>query len=148
MLFAVLLSRVCSPNLYTSQKVHYNPQVLSQGELLSILVDAESSLPSSMAEMVFPGRTLTFPIVLDDRWNRDALDRYMRSARDKAVYLPSNIEYLARNNGLRDGAEALDLLVKTPWVRFLARTCDSLCQYLCSLCLVLGFISPVPSSCR
>ncbi len=66
--------------------------------------------------MVFPGRKLTFPIVLDDRWNREALDRYMRSARDQAVYLPSNIDYLARNNGLKDGAEALQVMISSPWV--------------------------------
>lgn len=68
--------------------------------------------------MEFPGRRITFPIVLDDRWNRDALQRYMRTTRDKAVYLPSNIEYLARNNGLDGGAdEALHKLVVSDWVR-------------------------------
>lgn len=41
----------------------------------------------------------------------------MRSMRDEAVYLPSNIEYLARNNGLEGGAdEALQLLVSSDWV--------------------------------
>lgn len=44
----------------------------------------------------------------------------MRSARDKAVYLPSNIEYLARNNGVEGGGEeALRLLVASPWVMIL-----------------------------
>lgn len=72
-----------------------------------------------MHEVVFPGRKITFPIVLDDRWNREALERYMRSIRDEAVYLPSNIEYLARNNGLEGGAqEALRSLVSTDWVSF------------------------------
>ena len=69
-----------------------------------------------MAGTSFPGRKVTFPIVLDDRWNREALERYMRSIRDEAVYLPSNIEYLARNNGLESGAEALKLLVGSDWV--------------------------------
>lgn len=70
--------------------------------------------------MEFPGRKITFPIVLDDRWNREALEKYMRSARDKAVYLPSNIEYLARNNGVEGGGEeALRLLVASPWVMIL-----------------------------
>ena len=54
--------------------------------------------------------------MLDDRWNRDALARYMRSTRSTAAYLPSNIEYLARNNGLQDGAEALRVLVGTDWL--------------------------------
>lgn len=67
--------------------------------------------------MEFPGRKLTFPIVLDDKWNTEALERYMRSIRNEAVYLPSNIEYLARNNGIEGGKqEALKLLVSSPWV--------------------------------
>ena len=78
---------------------------------------ADTSLPEAYEDMSFPGRKLTFPIVLDDRWNREALERYMHSARDKAVYLPSNIEYLANNNGIEGGGvEALKLLVASPWV--------------------------------
>ena len=41
----------------------------------------------------------------------------MRSTRDKAVYLPSNIQYLADNNGLEGGAqEVLQKLVLSDWV--------------------------------
>lgn len=80
-------------------------------------MDAETSLPASLASHSFPARKITMPIVLDDRWNREALERYARSIRDSAVYLPSNIEYLARNNGLEGAEEALRLLVKTDWVR-------------------------------
>ena len=40
----------------------------------------------------------------------------MRSIRQKAVYLPSNVEYLAKNNGLGSAKEALELLVRTDWV--------------------------------
>ena len=43
----------------------------------------------------------------------------MRSSRDKAVYLPSNVEYLAKNNGLSDANEALQKLVQSDWVRVL-----------------------------
>ncbi|EPQ53370.1 hypothetical protein GLOTRDRAFT_117321 [Gloeophyllum trabeum ATCC 11539] len=99
--------------------VRYDPLTTPQSALLSALVDAESSLPDSMESMTFPGRKITFPVVLDDRWSREALDRYMRSIRDKSVYLPSNIEYLARNNGLKGGAaEALELLTRGPYLVF------------------------------
>ncbi|KDQ58291.1 hypothetical protein JAAARDRAFT_193705 [Jaapia argillacea MUCL 33604] len=102
-----------------STMCRYDPSVISQAELLQNLVDAENSLPDSMKDMEFPGRRITFPIVLDDRWNREAVQRYMRSIRDKAVYLPSNIEYLANNNGLDGGAEeALKLLISSDWLVF------------------------------
>ena len=84
------------------------------------MIDVEAALPASVDELTFPGRRIMFPVVLDDRWNREALDRYMRSIRANAAYLPSNIEYLARNNGLNSAQEALKLLVGTDWVSLLA----------------------------
>lgn len=66
--------------------------------------------------MSFPGRRITFPIVLDDPWSKEATERYMRSIREKAVYLPSNVEYLAKNNGLSRPKEALEKLVSSDWV--------------------------------
>lgn len=70
-----------------------------------------------MSDIEFPGRKIVFPIVLDDRWNREALERYMNTTRSKAVYLPCNIDYLARNNGLQGGAtEALEKLMGSSWV--------------------------------
>ena len=85
--------------------------------MLAILLEVERLLPDSASDLHFPGRKITFPIVLDDQWNRDALQRYMRTTRNSAVYLPSNIDYLARNNGLDGGAaEALQKLTDSPWV--------------------------------
>ena len=43
----------------------------------------------------------------------------MRTIRDSAVYLPSNIDYLAANNGLRDRDEALQKLVACDWVKII-----------------------------
>lgn len=90
---------------------------MSQDDILEALLGAENVLPEASEDMQFPGRKLIFPIVLDDKWNKEALERYMHSMRDRAVYLPSNIDYLARNNGVEGGAEeALKLLVASPWV--------------------------------
>ncbi|KAL5478611.1 hypothetical protein ACEPAI_2796 [Sanghuangporus weigelae] len=102
-----------------STMVHYDPLKIPQKDLLRSLIQVEMSLPDSIEDMQFPGRRLTFPIVLDDKWNRETLQRYMSSVRDRAVYLPSNVEYLARNNGIEGGAEqALKLLVSSPWLVF------------------------------
>lgn len=92
--------------------------------MLQILVKSENDIPEDMSTMRFPGRRITFPIVLDDKWNKDALQHYMSTTRDRAVYLPSNVEYLAKNNGLSDSNEALQKLVQSDWVRVFH---DSLC---------------------
>ena len=64
-------------------------------------------MPARVDALTFPARRITFPIVLDDQWCREALARYMRSVRNRAAYLPSNVEYLARNNGLAGAEDAL-----------------------------------------
>ncbi|KAL1938008.1 hypothetical protein VTO73DRAFT_12019 [Trametes versicolor] len=99
-----------------STMIHFDPLIISQASLLSALVEAEASLPANVESLEFAGRKITFPVVLDDRWNREALEKYMRSIRDTAVYLPSNIEYLARNNGLKSAQDALKKLIETDWL--------------------------------
>lgn len=91
--------------------------VISQADVLAILLEVEHLLPDSALDFQFPGRKITFPIVLDDQWSHDALQRYMRTTRNSAVYLPNNVDYLARNNGLDGGvAEALQKLTDSAWV--------------------------------
>ena len=69
-----------------------------------------------MVDIEFPGRKIVFPIAFDYRWNREALERYMSATRSKAVYLPSNIDHLAKNKGLRVGAtEVLEQLTGSRW---------------------------------
>ncbi|KAG0691920.1 allophanate hydrolase subunit 2-domain-containing protein [Suillus ampliporus] len=102
-----------------STMCHYDPSIISQADVLAVLLNAEHSLPDSASDLQFPGRKITFPIVLDDQWSREALQRYIRTTRNSAVYLPSNIDYLARNNGLDGGVdEALQKLMDSAWLVF------------------------------
>ena len=93
--------------------------MISQTGLLHLLIELAFLVPSDVKKAEFPARRITFPIVLDDSWNREALERYMATTRDKAVYLPSNIDYLANNNGLSGPNDALDKLIGSDWVRFI-----------------------------
>ncbi|KAF5351417.1 hypothetical protein D9758_013506 [Tetrapyrgos nigripes] len=97
---------------------HFDPLVVSQQGVLRALMEADNELPHQMTDMEFPGRRITFPIVLNDKWSRDAIFRYMKSTRSEASYLPSNVEYLAKNNGLEDANEALAKLVGSDWFVF------------------------------
>jgi len=96
--------------------------------------------------MKFPGRKITFPIVLDDKWNREALDRYMSTTREKAVYLPSNIEYLSRNNGLSGAVEALEKLVASDWVGLNFQT-QRLAKRVITACLRCWLLLDLSVSC-
>lgn len=50
-------------------------------------------------DQVLESRILHLPMAFDDRWTRECISRYMRSARQEAPYLPSNIDFVAKNNG-------------------------------------------------
>lgn len=100
-----------------STQCDYDFNIIPQAEMLDILITAQKVVPEDVTGMSFPARRITFPVVLDDRWNREALERYMATIRKKAVYLPSNIDYLARNNGLSSGTEMLEKMIASDWVR-------------------------------
>lgn len=111
-----LLRILCSSNRLTHVQCYFNPLRITQSTFLQALLEIQLRIPEDIESVEFSARKITFPIVLDDKWNKDALKRYMVSTRDKAVYLPSNIEYLARNNGLKDGSEALNKLIQSDFV--------------------------------
>ena len=50
-------------------------------------------------DQILESRILHLPMAFDDCWTRECISRYMRSARQEAPYLPSNIEFVANNNG-------------------------------------------------
>ncbi|KAK7023327.1 urea carboxylase [Favolaschia claudopus] len=101
-----------------STMIHFDPSLITQSRIVSDILEALKEIPHSVKAITFPGRRLRFPIVLNDRWCREALARYMSSIRDKAVYLPSNIDYLARNNGFESTEEVLKKLVASDWLVF------------------------------
>jgi hypothetical protein len=72
--------------------------------MLDMLVSLEQSLGSSTEPI--PSRLFRFPILLDDPLAKAAVDEYMAKIRDSAVYLPDNVEYIARANGVEDVSEA------------------------------------------
>ncbi|KAJ7635528.1 allophanate hydrolase subunit 2-domain-containing protein [Mycena polygramma] len=101
-----------------STMCHFDPFIVSQSDVLAAIMDALKAISKSIDEMTFPGRRLTFPLVLDDHWSREAIARYMSSIRNKAVYLPSNVDYLARNNGFDSSEAVLAKLVASDWLVF------------------------------
>ena len=78
--------------------------IISRSDVLNFLVVVGNSLPETMVDIEFPGRGIVFPIALDDRWNCEALERYMSTTRSKAVYLQGYIDYFAKNDGLQGSA--------------------------------------------
>jgi urea carboxylase len=82
-----------------SLQVHYDSRALSQDQLINVLKQAESELPS-VADMEVPSRIVHLPLSWDDPSTRLAIDKYMQSVRPDAPWCPSNIEFIRRINGL------------------------------------------------
>ena len=65
-------------------------------------IDIERSQPRCVRHMCGGPERLTDPDGIE------ALCRYMKSARNDAPYLPSNIDFCAANNGLPGGADDVE----------------------------------------
>jgi urea carboxylase len=92
-----------------SLQVHYDSQVLSLGELVSILDKAIASL-KNINDLEVPARIVHIPLSWDDEACRLAIDKYMQSVRKDAPWCPSNIEFIRRINGLDDIQQVKDIV--------------------------------------
>lgn len=97
-----------------SSLVHFDPTRISLDALAKIMLDTADAL-GPVEEVEMPVTIHRLPAVPDDPWTREAIEYYMKTARKEAVYLPSNCDYIARNNGLGENA-VTDALFKTPWL--------------------------------
>ncbi|WP_054816926.1 urea carboxylase [Nocardia arizonensis] len=82
-----------------SLHIHIDPQVLPQRRLVGALAELESELPAT-EDLTVPSRTIRLPLSFDDPSIAEAIDRYRSGVRDTAPWLPSNIEFIRRVNGL------------------------------------------------
>lgn len=92
-----------------SLQIHYQSRIMSLGEMLGHLRQAERSLPNNDA-MEVPARIVHLPLSWDDEATQLAIAKYMQSVRADAPWCPSNIEFIRRINGL-DSIEAVKNIV-------------------------------------
>ena len=98
-----------------SLQVQYDGRVISQDSLLRALLAAEDSLPALEA-MRIPSRVVHLPMAFEDSATLDAVERYRRSVRDTAPWLPRNSEFIRRINGLKSVEQVRDILFKARYM--------------------------------
>ena len=59
------------------------------------------------ADMELSIRILHLPLAFNDARTNAAIQKYMRSSRSEGPYLPSNVDFVAANNGIAEGAEGV-----------------------------------------
>jgi urea carboxylase len=83
-----------------SLQINFDSRVIPLKKLLEILIRAEEELPS-VDSLEVPTRILRMPLSYDDAAIRLTIEKYQQSVRANAPWLPSNIEFIRRMNGLK-----------------------------------------------
>ncbi|KAH6662115.1 allophanate hydrolase subunit 2-domain-containing protein [Halenospora varia] len=92
--------------------IQFNSSIITQPELLKKVNELESSIEATR-DVIVPVRTVCLPVVLDHPALTECLARYMATVRPTAGYLPDNVEYLRKANGLSSRREIFEILLKS-----------------------------------
>jgi len=82
-----------------SLQIRYDGRVLRQDALLRYLLALETALPDVSALRV-PTRVLHLPMAFEDSATLGAVRRYRETVRPQAPWLPNNVDFIQRINGL------------------------------------------------
>jgi urea carboxylase len=89
--------------------VQYESLKTTQSTMLYSLIRLEQSVVKSHDPL--PSRIFNFPLLLNDPLSKAAVADYVATVRDSAVYLPDNMDYIAKANGVSDRDTAAKSLV-------------------------------------
>ncbi|BGP50982.1 hypothetical protein JCM10450v2_006908 [Rhodotorula kratochvilovae] len=96
--------------------VKFHPEILPQSELIDLLVSTSHGLAAESLHQIVPSRRLHLPVVFNDSGLKETIRRYQESTgRKKAVYLPDNLEYLAKANGMDGWQEVASTFCSADW---------------------------------
>lgn len=95
--------------------VYYDNRKISLKELMQLLIQAEEALPNKDG-VKLKGRVFELPLAFHDKWNREATERYMNTIRSEALYLPDNVEFVAKNNGLSSIEEVEKIVMEANYL--------------------------------
>ncbi|KAF1810058.1 urea carboxylase [Eremomyces bilateralis CBS 781.70] len=98
-----------------SVTIEYDPFQISQSKLLSRIHEIESNILATI-DITIPCREIRLPLVMDHPDVQECIQRYMDTVRNKAAYLPDNIEYLRKCNGLQSRREVFEKMLHTEYV--------------------------------
>lgn len=95
--------------------IEYESEKISQPDLVNLVHELESSIEPNV-NIKIPSRQVRLPIVFDHPAIKECIERYMDTTRNKAVYLPDNVEYIRKANAMETRQQAFDLMVNTEFV--------------------------------
>ncbi|HEV2471413.1 MAG TPA: carboxyltransferase domain-containing protein, partial [Chthonomonadales bacterium] len=98
-----------------SLQIRYASNRIEQSALMRHLLRMEETLPD-VAALKIPTRVVHLPIAFEDSATLGAIQRYRETVRADAPWLPSNLEFLRRINGLKTIADVLEIVHATRYM--------------------------------
>lgn len=91
--------------------IYYDGTRIPRSKLLSYLVDLEDQI-GDLSSAKVPSRLFKLPILFDSAKEKNAIKRYVETQRPYASYLPDNMDFVAKNNGL-ERKDLVDIYLKS-----------------------------------
>lgn len=92
-----------------SLQIHYDSRVITQAALVRALLAREEILPD-VESMKIRSRVVHMPMAFEDSATLGAVDRYRETVRAKAPWLPNNVDFIQRINGLASRDAVKDIV--------------------------------------
>ncbi len=98
-----------------SLQLRYDPLILPQQALMDYLLTLETNLPPT-DELQVRSRVIHLPMAFEDSATLEAVERYRQSVRDTAPWLPNNVDFIQRINGLGSREEVRETLYQARYL--------------------------------
>lgn len=98
-----------------SLQIRYDSRVLHQQELIKQLLVLEESLPL-VDSMTVPTRVVYLPLAFEDSATLDAVTRYRETVKAQAPWLPNNVDFIQRINGLDSREQVKDIVYQASYM--------------------------------
>ncbi|WP_323644878.1 urea carboxylase [Pectobacterium versatile] len=92
-----------------SLQVRYDSRIIRQRALLDVLLHLERQL-GDVSQMKVPSRIVYLPMAFEDTATLGAVERYRETVRASAPWLPNNVDFIQRINGLPRRDDVRDII--------------------------------------
>ncbi|MBT0726671.1 urea carboxylase [Rosenbergiella australiborealis] len=98
-----------------SLQIRYDSLRLNQSDLISQLLDIEEEL-GDVSNLSVPSRIVWLPMAFEDSATLGAVERYQETVCAQAPWLPNNVDFIQRINGLSDREAVRDTLFSASYL--------------------------------
>jgi urea carboxylase len=92
-----------------SLQIRYDSRLILQGALIARLLEIEEGL-ADVATLKVPTRVVYLPMAFEDSATLGAVQRYQETVRASAPWLPNNVDFIQRINGLASRDDVRDIV--------------------------------------